>query len=90
MARTTVWTPERILEAIQAFAETYGRVPEYADFDASAGGLPSRTTLEKHWHPWEDAVRAAGLLPAPRRPPYTPRMPRLVPPLLRSRHRDST
>ncbi len=69
------WTPERVVAAIQVFAEVYGRQPSYTDFNPSRaqreahkrfhedGCWPTGATVFRHWGSWNAAIEAAGFTP---------------------------
>lgn len=71
------WTPERVVAAMQVFAEVYGRPPRYNDFNPSKamreeyerfhadGCWPSGATVVRHWGTWNYAIEAAGYAPVP-------------------------
>jgi len=64
IAAQTVWTRERIIEAIQSYAATHGGEPPRST-ELGGGDLPALTTLLKRFRTWNEAVAAAGLTPRP-------------------------
>ncbi len=62
------WNPSQIIGALQRFRDYFGRPPKSAECKA-LNGLPSTTTIYKHFASFADAVLAAGMVPetAPRR-----------------------
>lgn len=56
------WTREQILGALQRFRDHHGRAPRATEFRA-INGLPSLTTLYRHFDTLADALLAAGMVP---------------------------
>jgi hypothetical protein len=67
------WTPSRIIGAFQRFRDYFGRPPKSHECKA-LHGLPSTTTVHRHFGSFAAAVLAAGMMPeAPqRREPWGP------------------
>jgi Homing endonuclease associated repeat/Sigma-70, region 4/helix-turn-helix, Psq domain len=74
------WTKERILDAIRAWADTYGSPPHATDWNVAAlrardykereerflsGLWPHLTTVQSKFGNWNQAIEAAGLEPTP-------------------------
>ena len=72
MPSKPIWTRDTIRTAIQRFVTEQGRVPDYPDFNQCTGGLPSRTSVERHWSSWRAAVQDAGCVPPVPRPKRKP------------------
>lgn len=56
------WSQSRIIGALQRFRDYYGRPPKSADCK-KINGLPSTTTICRHFESFVDAVLAAGMVP---------------------------
>ena len=56
------WTPSRIIGAFQRFRDYFGRPPKSKECKA-LHGLPSTTTVYKHFESFAAAVLAAGMTP---------------------------
>ena len=65
-ARRGRWPPERIVAAMQAWAERQGRRPTYTDWVLAGPDRPSAQTVEHASGSWQRALRAAGLAAWPR------------------------
>jgi hypothetical protein len=81
-AESTIWTPERIVFAIRAWAEENGDIPAAIDWNpamARANGhldkvekfysedaWPDLSTVQARFGSWSAAIRAAGFTPRPR------------------------
>ncbi len=67
LGRPVVWTPEKVIQAIQAFARAHGRTPTVKD---GKGCLPGWNVYGPMFGGWAGAVEAAGLTQVRRgRPP---------------------
>jgi Homing endonuclease associated repeat len=55
----TIWTDERIVAALKDWAGANGDAPTQKQWEA-AGGIPSATTVRRHFGSWADALDAAG------------------------------
>lgn len=61
LAERTVWSREKIIEAIQRWGAEHGDSPRTADF-VGAPGYPSATTVIKYFGTWNNAIEAAGFV----------------------------
>jgi Homing endonuclease associated repeat len=55
----TRWTDKRIVAALKDWADANGHAPTQKQWQA-AGGVPSATTIRRHFGSWADALDAAG------------------------------
>jgi transposase len=57
------WTPEAIVEALQAWAAEHGHPPFARDWDLAGDDHPSETTVHNECGCWNAALRLAGFEP---------------------------
>jgi hypothetical protein len=69
MVRYSRWNDAEIIGALQAWADVHGRSPTSADWARSTAIYPAAPTVCDHFGAFNDAIRAAGLKPEPRRQP---------------------
>jgi DNA invertase Pin-like site-specific DNA recombinase len=59
--RRRVWSSAEILEALQHWASSHGRLPAGCDWLRAAPEHPSTCTVRNHFGSWDAAVKKAGL-----------------------------
>lgn len=62
------WDREKVIVALQAWAEKYGRAPAILDTlrDRNDGTLPTASTVERYFGSWSRGLKEAGFYPIQR------------------------
>jgi hypothetical protein len=63
--RPTVWTRERIIEAIQTWVAQHGSVPSSESWIVAGENRPTCNTVRNAFGSWSAGIRAAGFTPRP-------------------------
>ena len=56
-----IWTKDEMLQALQAWASTKGRVPRMLDWQVSSPENPNTTAVIREFGSWNHAIKEAGL-----------------------------
>lgn len=67
----TTWSPQRIVEAIQRWADEHGQPPRVSDWNRASVDHPTYQSAVEKFGSWNAAIQAAGFKPRPAgsRPP---------------------